>query len=99
IAGPWPMLIDEPSARFDTERNLFPTDTHLGAAPGRWMCTPASREARCGHTCGSPLTKVGAGESSPNGRGGRFLFFAEPLPPACGHLGAGATGGQAGQTV
>src|SRR4051812_19471051 len=27
------------------------------------MCTPASREARCGQTSGSPLTKVGARNS------------------------------------
>src|SRR5437764_7425635 len=27
------------------------------------MCTPASREARCGHFRGSPLTKVGAKNS------------------------------------
>src|SRR6185436_12962437 len=51
----------EPSARFDTERNLFPTDTHPGAASGRWMCTPASREARCGHILWLPPTKVGQG--------------------------------------
>ena len=53
---------------------LFPTRTHQGAAPDRWMCTPASREARCGHHCGSPLTKVGAEEFSPTGHRGRLKF-------------------------
>ena len=60
---------------------LFPTSTHQGAAPDRWMCTPASREARCGHHCGSPLTKVGAEEFSPTGHRGRLKFF-RPLDAA-----------------
>ena len=69
------MLI--PSLLRGTTRRaiLFPTSTHQGAAPDRWMCTPASREARCGHHCGSPLTKVGAEEFSPTGHRGRLKFF------------------------
>src|SRR3954454_9452539 len=58
------VIVDASLLRGSTRREiLFPTSTNQGTASGRWMCTPASREARCGQTSGSPLTKVGARNS------------------------------------
>ena len=81
----------EPSARFDTERNLFPTDRHPGAASGRWMCTPASREARCGQIQWLPPTKVGQGILSERPRRGFIILSLLALAIAAAGQGTPAT--------
>ena len=77
------MLIEN-LLRGTTRREiLFPTRTHQGAATDRWMCTPASREARCGQSSGSPLTKVGAKNSfRPAEAGVRMGGRSSKAPPA-----------------
>jgi hypothetical protein len=67
---------------------LFPTRTHKGTATGRWMCTPASREARCGHTQWFPPYESRVREFFPTGRSGRFKFFTNS-----GDLNSGTLGG------